>query len=324
MADPKPGLMRELEAADLASSSTLREQPVFFDSGDDSLLGFLTGPAEKGERGAALVLSGGTRQTSMGRNRLIVRLSRRISDAGLHAFRFDYHGVGESTGAIDRFSLAAPFVDDLSSATTWVEQHDLTAEIYVGICFGARTVLEGIRSAPSLRGVVLVEPPVRNARRGGRRRYATSDLMKAALKPWIWAGLADRDRRAYYAKFVRSKLRARRTKEQDSKEREDLSWVGSAFLDALEELVDRRVSVLIIYGTGGVNHLDFEAARAGRLGDIVARAGDLVDVITFPGELHGFSDLSSQERVIDAIDTWLSGVMSSRRSSFDEDGGPDA
>jgi hypothetical protein len=44
-------------------------------------------------------------------NAVLVRLVRAIADAGCASFRFDYHGVGESTGSPPHFRRGEPFLE---------------------------------------------------------------------------------------------------------------------------------------------------------------------------------------------------------------------
>jgi pimeloyl-ACP methyl ester carboxylesterase len=259
---------------------------------------------------ALISAAGGLRGTSMGRNRMMVRLSRQAGGRGFHAFRFDYHGVGESTGPIESFSLNAPYVQDLEGAARAVEGFGIDRHVYAGICFGARTVMTLVPTRAGVAGVALVEPPIRDGLREGRKltRYGTKQLMRVALRPWVLAGLFKKEQRAYYAKFVKAKVHAARSRDE-SREEADLSWVSEHYLGTLQRLVDRGIPVLLVYGDGSENYREFLRAQTGRLGELLSSAGAGIETVTLPGQIHGFSDLLSQQRVIDTIERWATALF---------------
>lgn len=291
-----------------------RETPVFLEAGESSLLAFHTRPAGEGTGPALIMLAGGARQTSMGRNRMLVRMSRRLAANGVNAFRFDYHGIGESTGKLDTLSLEAPFIQDLDAAATWLGSRGFEASLFAGVCFGARTALAGAAARPGTIGVAFVELPLGRTERRTGKRYSTRRMLGMALRPWVLVGLFRREDRAYYRKAVRAKLRSLRGKRHRPPAGQGQSWVDASVLDAIASLLQRGSRVLFIYGDDGENYRDFLSANSGSLGEMLRDAGSQVEVRTTPGHLHGFSDLPSQERVIELIADWARDVVASRGS----------
>ena len=96
------------------------ETPVFIHAGEETLSGILGFPARDSSGLGVIVLAGGWRGTSAGRNRVMVRLCRRLMASGFHTLRFDYAGVGESTGT-QKLTLADPSVEDLLGAVKWFQ-----------------------------------------------------------------------------------------------------------------------------------------------------------------------------------------------------------
>ncbi len=306
-------------------TALLDESPVFFQSGDDVLLGMFTRPLARPLDVALISAAGGLRGTSMGRNRLMVRLSRQAGRRGFHGFRFDYHGVGESTGPIESFSLDAPYSQDLEAAAREVERLGIERHLFAGVCFGARTVMSVAPSHRGLVGVALVEPPIRDGTREGRKhtRYGTGKVLRAAVKPWVLAGLFKAEQRAYYAKYVKAKIHAAKSRDEQ-KEATDLSWVSEHFLATMRQLIDRRVPVLLIYGEGSENYREFRRAQSGKLGALMGSAGTLIETVTLPGQIHGFSDLLSQQRVIDTIEGWACSLFEANGVGSQGEGEDDA
>jgi dienelactone hydrolase len=86
----------------------------------------------------------------------LVRLARAVARAGHVSFRFDYHGVGESTGATPVARRDAPFLDDLDAAFDWLRTQGCRRFLVVGSCFGAQTALLAVPGRAEIRGVGLL------------------------------------------------------------------------------------------------------------------------------------------------------------------------
>ena len=231
----------------------MRERDAtFFPAGQDQLFGVLTSPVLH-PRGIALIMLAGGATLSFDVNRWPVRLCRRAAALGFHAFRFDYHGFGESAGTTERFDLAHPFVRDAQAAMDWLEGLGLDRFVLVGSCFGARTAL----SAAQHRGVVavaLVSPPIRDFEMGERVGHTlTSELslpayVRRAVQPRILRGLIDGQGRGYRkiaweklgsAGRIRSHLKAK-----DGRSRYEIS---RNFLEPLSVLTQRKTPLLFIF-----------------------------------------------------------------------------
>src|SRR6185369_8424395 len=148
-------------------------------------------------------------QLSTNVNDISVRLCRAVSAFGFHAFRFDYHGAGESGGHSDRFHLAEPFTLDLEGAIRCLRNRGVTRFVLVGSCFGARTVLAAAPSVVGLLSVILLCPPVRDIAMGERMaaELTTRDYVRRAVKPRTLAKLMSADGRRIYTKLAKAKVR---------------------------------------------------------------------------------------------------------------------
>lgn len=265
-----------------AEPSTISEQgqdavyedvPAFFAGGAETLFGVLTRPTGEPNGTTVTMLTGGGYITSTHRNRMYVTLGRRLSVHGYHSFRFDYHGTGESTGTVERFSLDQPFSEDVSGALRWIEAREPTKHVLIGSCFGARTVLSCSPGVAGLAGAVLISPPVRDFSWDPRTRQ------------YVGGG----------APFDTSEGSSGATPS------------SPAFLLPLSRLVEDEVPVLFIYGAGEAFYEDFQQAGAGDLRPTLEQAGALVDVRTLPGNVHQFRSLDVQRAVIELIEDWLCG-----------------
>lgn len=137
-----------------------RESPVFFSADGEQLFGVLTSPTTAVAGVSVTMLSGAWYGTATHRNRVFVRLARRITaGTGCHCLRVDYHGAGESTG-MSHLGLDDPFPDDLEGAVRWLESQGIRRHMVVGACLGSRTALMAASRILGLEGVILLAPPL--------------------------------------------------------------------------------------------------------------------------------------------------------------------
>lgn len=307
-----------------ATATAVDERAVFVPAGDDSLFGIFTRPTVEPRQAAVIICTGGGSPTSSNRNRLSVRLCRRLAASGYHTMRFDYHGVGESTGEVRRFQLDRPFTEDLAAVAAWVNDQGVTRLLLVGSCFGARTVLAATPFIPGVEAIALLAPPPRDFERGRGQvarlaeRLSLWQFARRGLRREVLAGLRGRDRRAKYARIAGQGLvaAARRTRRRLRRGPEDpLHWVSRGFVDDLQRAVRQGISTLIVYGEEDDFWPEYQAARAGRLGQVEAQADGLLTVRTIPGEIHGFTRLDIQDAVIEQVVEWAAawpGVQGAR------------
>lgn len=302
-------------------ATAAEEQVGFFPAGGETLFGVVTRPTVDPLGMAFIVLPGGGRSLAMGRSRFQVRLCRDLAAMGFHAMRFDYHGGGESTGVVDRFRMGEPFSEDLAGAARWAESLGIDRSVLMGSCFGARTALSFAEGHEGVEAIVLVTPVVRDPTKGEgsttmlATRWGIGRYLWKAFTPRVLAGLFDRRRRKVYGAVARAKIRGLRMKLGDEPEWRRIHIVSENFLRALRRVVDRRVPILILFGTEDDYRVDFEEARGGELGRLLERAGSLAEIVTLPGRIHGFTTLEAQESVAALIHEWCSRIASAARAS---------
>ena len=302
-----------------------RQLPVYFAGGTESIFGIVTAPApapvdggEGSDRPGVVIASGGLTGTStVGRNQLYVRLARDLAADGFTSVRFDYHGMGDSTGLLEEFRLdaEAPFVDDVLGAARCLQDHGAASTILLGKCFGSRMALSSARELDALAGVILIGPPVRDFGKGERTvarlvtELDTRDFLRKALRPAVVRNLADRRHRTVYLRAATAKVRAlasRLRQAPAAKGQEQPFWVSPKFFDPLEQLVNRGVPVQFIYGVDDDFYQDFRKASGhGRMAELLQRAGPLVEVTEIEGLVRGFAHASGQLAIIAAAREWL-------------------
>lgn len=294
-----------------------QEFPFFVDAGGETVFGIFTRVGNPDAPGVAIMSGGLTGTSTIGRNRMFVRLARDLAGRGYHSIRLDYHGMGESTGTIEEFRLDAeqPFVDDIVGAVRWMQDQGVSRVIAVGKCFGSRMTLSSTPHIDALDGVVLIGPPVRDFGKGEKSvaRLANELTMwgyfRRACRVEVAKGLFDPRRRRAYKLAARAKLRVvksriRRTRVAAGTPN-DSSGVSRKFIEPLEDLVRRRVPVQFVYGDEDEFYAEFLKAKAGRLGRVLEQAGPLVEVTVLSGQVRGFAQGQVQDGIIDAARDWI-------------------
>jgi pimeloyl-ACP methyl ester carboxylesterase len=292
-------------------STGVRERPAFFPSDGNTLFGVITEPEGPGNGVGVLLIQGGdTVNVSLHRNRLAVRLARNLAADGYTCLRFDYHGLGESSGDLGALHLHNPFTEDAEAAAEVMHQLGIDDLVLLGACFSARTALSAAPSIRGVRAVIMATPPVGGYGREDAmaerlsREWSWSDYVRRAVRLETLANLARPSHRQAYTRFARFKLRgaARRPMSGDP----TLRWVSPKLLAPLETMVERGIPVLVVYGDEDPLLREWERAKAGRLGTILKRGGDLVEVVDdLPGVVHGFLGVDIQNRFLSLAVEWI-------------------
>ena len=289
------------------SATSAHERPAFFPMGAESLFGVLTSPPGEHNGVAAIVLSGGgATAPATNRNRLSVHMCRQLAALGYHAARFDYHGIGESTGVLAGApKVYEPYLHDIEAAVGWVRSSGLDRFILIGSCFGARTALSYAPQLDGLEGLILVSPPLRDIQleEGAGTRLAHNLSLRQAVaraaRLQTIRGLAHPTRRRAYGHFVKAKTRQALGANGHATDGVD-HWVSAMFLEPLRRLAAGDIPVRFVYGTKDWHYDDFERGRSGRLGNVLD-ASPLTDVTLIEGEVHGLTNVRVQEEVAEVV-----------------------
>lgn len=292
--------------------ATASEETVAtMDGPDGPLVGIVTW-AGGGSGGKGVILCpGGWYGTTTNNNRLYVRLARRLAAAGYSVLRFDWHGVGESGGEIDRFELAAPFSQDVVATARYLEARGVRELALVGVCFGARSALAAADEIPSLRSLALVSFPVPQSHPESKpmwlsRRLTLSKLVRTAFRPAIIRGLFDRKMRAVYWKAIRMKWRSLKARAGRPETHRRKSHLTVTELERqLKDISRRGISTLFLFGEGDLALQAWIDFRKGRLSEYLEKPGSLVRMGTVPGDVYGFDTLGIQEVLIERIMEWI-------------------
>jgi len=155
----------------------------------ESLVGILHAPAREPSGLGVLVVVGGP-QYRVGSHRQFVLMARRFAAAGHAVLRFDYRGMGDSTGAARSFEAVD---EDIRAAVDafLAELPDLRGVAVFGLCDAASATLMYCGTDPRIRAVVLANPWVRTVVGEARtqvRHYYGNRLMTRAFWGKLFSG----------------------------------------------------------------------------------------------------------------------------------------
>lgn len=115
-----------------------REEVVLFEASGETLFGLIARPEEIASCGV-LVLVGGP-QYRVGSHRQFVLLSRRLAAEGYATMRFDFRGMGDSSGVFPGFENVGDDVDAAIHAFQ-LSCPTVTRVVLLGLCDAASTAL---------------------------------------------------------------------------------------------------------------------------------------------------------------------------------------
>jgi exosortase A-associated hydrolase 1 len=158
-----------------------QEHAVVFECAGEQLVGILTKP-ERPKPAGVLIIVGGP-QYRTGSHRQFVLLSRSLAERGNSVFRFDYRGMGDSTGTMRSFE---DIEEDIAQAMAIFIRHMpmLHSVVLWGLCDAASAAMMSAPNHPRVRALVLVNPWARASHTFARvqlRHYYLSRLISASF-----------------------------------------------------------------------------------------------------------------------------------------------
>lgn len=171
---------------------TVLEQPLTFDCAGEKLIGVLTHSAGNPTLGIIVIVGGP--QYRVGSHRQFVLLARALARDAIPVMRFDYRGMGDSTGRMHTFEHIVP---DIAAAIEAFMNAcpTLTRIVLWGLCDAASAGLLYWQATSDARiaGMVLLNPWVRSE----------ESLARARVKHYYGRRLLERE---FWAKLLGGKL----------------------------------------------------------------------------------------------------------------------
>ena len=173
------------------------EQALFFPVADEQLLGIVAHPELPADCGVLIIVGGP--QYRVGSHRQFLLLARRLAAEGYPSMRFDYRGMGDSSGALREFGDVS---DDIAAAIDVFQQASpLVRRIVLwGLCDAASAALLYVQARQDSRiaGLVLLNPWVRSA----------ASLAQTHLKHYYGQRLLQRE---FWVKLLSGKMQLLKT-----------------------------------------------------------------------------------------------------------------
>jgi exosortase A-associated hydrolase 1 len=171
----------------------MNEEALVFACGSESLVGVLARPAAPAARGVLIVVGGP--QYRAGSHRQFTLLARELAGSGIASLRFDYRGMGDSSGAPRSFEAVD---EDIGCAVERLLDAvpELREVVIWGLCDAASAALFYAHRDARVRGVVLLNPWVRTEQ----------GIAQAHLRHYYGHRLLDR---SFWHKLVSGRLDVR-------------------------------------------------------------------------------------------------------------------
>lgn len=163
----------------------MKEEALVFGCGSDSLVGVLAIPDAPVALGVLIVVGGP--QYRAGSHRQFTLLGRDLAASGIASLRFDYRGMGDSSGVTRTFESVN---EDIACATERLIKRVPAVDRVViwGLCDAAAAALFYAHRDPRVRGVVLVNPWVRT-QQGVAQAHLRHYYAARLLKTEFWSKL---------------------------------------------------------------------------------------------------------------------------------------
>ena len=272
------------------------EQPLLFECDGEQLLGVLAYAQQPRDCGVLIIVGGP--QYRAGSHRQFVLLARRLASAGYSNLRFDYRGMGDSSGSPRDFRHVGADIEAAVNAFRMAAPQ-LKRIVLFGLCDAASAALMyGIDLEP-VAGMVLINPWVRDEvslARAQVKHYYSARLVDPAFWRKLLGGEVDyRATGAGVAKRLRTALSGRRR---------DLP--NADFQDAMAHGLRRfKQQVLLILSGKDLTaqeFRDYTARHSAWRGLLDAQHVTRIDVADAD---HTFSRQHWREQVESALLAWL-------------------
>lgn len=275
---------------------TLRESTerlVYFPYQGGDLAGILAVPSQP--NGITVVLPWGSgAYPSSGRNRVRAYLARALASNGFHTFRFDKPGVGESDGRYELPELSAPQTEEIVAAFEWLKSEGMDRLAIVANCFGGWSSLMALPELSGLEAIAVVNSPVRR------------DHGQATAREERWRWWIKRIKRLRLRRLLQANVRARYRRQLAAqaalvtgRDKHD-----TRFADAVKSLLDRRIPVLLLYGTDEFR-TDLDTVLEEGLREAIESADPPTRLVTIDERLQGTGNLRAQQLFQEIVVPWL-------------------
>uniref|UniRef100_A0ABX1N3F6 Hydrolase 1, exosortase A system-associated n=2 Tax=Aromatoleum buckelii TaxID=200254 RepID=A0ABX1N3F6_9RHOO len=278
------------------------EDAVVFDCASETLIGVIALP-ERPSRVGVLIVVGGP-QYRAGSHRQFVLLSRFLAERGVVCMRFDYRGMGDSTGAACDFrdvdgDIAAAVDQLFALAPT------LDGVVLWGLCDGASASCFYAPKDSRVVGAVLVNPWVRTEA-GEAQTYLKHYYRQRLADPRFWKKLVGGrvSLRASVASLLSMAGRARSG--SGAPRAKSASAAALDLPDRMSASLEKsKVPFAVVLSGNDYVAKEFELETRKRPGWRTLLSDRRAAVVAFPSADHTFSSEEKREAVALATWNWL-------------------
>ncbi len=164
----------------------VRDEALLFGCGEDELVGVLSRPEGAAAPMGVLVVVGGP-QYRVGSHRQFVLLGRSLAARGIACMRFDYRGMGDTSGEVRSFEAVG---EDIRAAVDafCVRVPELRGVVLWGLCDGASAASFYAPTDPRVSGLILLNPWVRTTQ-GEAQTYLKHYYLQRLFARAFWLKL---------------------------------------------------------------------------------------------------------------------------------------
>jgi len=173
----------------MRNMNTVVESPLVFECQNEQLFGIVHAPQQPDsqfKKTGVLIVVGGP-QYRVGSHRQFLLLARRLAENGYPVMRFDYRGMGDSTGKLNDFENVnydiAAAIDNFVQVIPGLEKI-----IIWGLCDAASAAMFYAPTDPRVKGLVLLNPWVRTDQ-GEAKAFLKKYYFQRFLSKDLWLKL---------------------------------------------------------------------------------------------------------------------------------------
>jgi pimeloyl-ACP methyl ester carboxylesterase len=234
---------------------------------------------------------------------MAVHLARLVAQEGFAAFRFDFHGWGDSEGETTLTNLDEPATDDLVAVIRHLGpalgEHRF---VLWGWCYGARAAISVFHdAADAIEGLTFLSAPIDAAPASGV--YNLRNLARWIADGTQWRQLifsARARRRAIGA--ITGMLRKKLTRTTSSSDEASLSPV---FKEHFRALIRSRARALFLYGDQDDEYSSFRIAERDLFPRLDQKVRDRFEIEIWPGRVHSPLDVARQQEIVARSVDWI-------------------
>jgi len=259
----------------------------------------------------------------VGPHRLYLKLAARLVPLGFHVLRFDYYGLGDSSGELGEKELAqvyasiqtGRYVDDTIAAMNWAQEVlGISRFVGSGLCGGSISALLTAAKDPRIECLLGIGLPT--ALDGRPENWASSltqgqldDLRggykRKLLDPRSWLRLLSG--KTDYAALWRS-LRGKHAKSpaqlsKSASPPEDNT--NPHFAPAFRAVIESGRQMLLVFSANDRMHYEFQEKFEARHPDLASVREGMYETVVIEKANHVMSDRASVGALLDHADRWL-------------------